>query len=307
MIEYTEFTPELLEKSGIYMILNTKNGKMYIGSTNNFKARKKDHFERLKSGTHGNRYLLRAFECGKYAQTDFIFVLVELVENTSLMLIREQHYLDILWEQYYDIKYNIARYAGAPMRGLKHSAEARAKIGEASRNMSEESRQKWQESMKNRPPATQETRNKLRIANLGKKHTEETKKKISEVKTNPSDETREKMRQAKLGGKLTEEHKAKIGEASRNLSDETREKLRISSTGRKHTEESKQKMSEIQKSLFNEERVAKMRMIALNRSDEYKENMSKRMMGHEVSQETIDKIKKTKTLRYYQRITSEWP
>ena len=88
---------------------------------------------------------------------------------------------------------------------------------------------------------------------------------------NPSFETRQKQSLAKIGRKLTEEHKKKIGEAGKNriFSEETRNKIRAKQLGRtskykgikrsseiclkiseakkaknyKHTEEAKAKMS----------------------------------------------------------------
>lgn len=64
---------------------------------------------------------------------------------------------------------------------------------------------------------------------LGRKQTEEAKRKISVKNTGrvPSEETRKKM-----------------SIASKNMSAETRRKLSIAGTGRKHTEEAKRKISE---------------------------------------------------------------
>lgn len=61
-----------------------------------------------------------------------------------------------------------------------------------------------------------------------------------------SEESKEKMRKAKIGKKLSEEHKRKISESGKGrvFSLETREKIRVANTGRKHTEEEKIKMSE---------------------------------------------------------------
>ena len=36
----------------IYMIINLKNGKKYIGSTTNFSRRSKNHFYELKNKVH---------------------------------------------------------------------------------------------------------------------------------------------------------------------------------------------------------------------------------------------------------------
>ena len=67
--------------------------------------------------------------------------------------------------------------------------------------------------------AAQEAR---RLANLGKKLSDETKKKISESKTNPSNETRKRMSIAKKGNKHM---------LGKNHNDETKEKIRKASLG----------------------------------------------------------------------------
>lgn len=48
--------------SGIYAIVNTETGDLYIGSAINFKQRRIDHFKTLRSQTHGNDYLQNSFK-----------------------------------------------------------------------------------------------------------------------------------------------------------------------------------------------------------------------------------------------------
>lgn len=73
---------------------------------------------------------------------------------------------------------------------------------------------------------SQATRDKLRAANLGKKHSLETRKKITKIVRNRSAETRKK-----------------IGIASRNISNETRLKMSRSKLGTKRTLETRLKIS----------------------------------------------------------------
>ena len=48
--------PEMtLSPSGIYKITNNKNGKVYIGQSQNIYARKKQHFVALRNGNHENK------------------------------------------------------------------------------------------------------------------------------------------------------------------------------------------------------------------------------------------------------------
>ena len=105
----------------IYRIRNTENGKLYIGSTQDAKIRKREHFNRLKRGKHPNIYLQRAWN--KFGEDAFVFETIEKVHQLSDLLEREQWYLDnvIRWR----VDYNIARHAGAPMRGTSASKETR--------------------------------------------------------------------------------------------------------------------------------------------------------------------------------------
>jgi len=78
--------------SGIYQIINTKNGKFYVGSLKDCYARKGRHFRHLKNRTHYNDYLQRSFD--KYGESSFVFLVLEedIPENSLLSI--EQLYLD---------------------------------------------------------------------------------------------------------------------------------------------------------------------------------------------------------------------
>ena len=74
---------------------------------------------------------------------------------------------------------------------------------------------------------------------FGKKHTEETKRKMSEALLGKplSEETKKKLSEAHNGKKLSEETKKKIGEANigKTLSEETKQKISEAQLGDKHT------------------------------------------------------------------------
>lgn len=61
--------------SGIYIILNTKNGKVYIGQTGNFNVRKAMHFSQLRNQRHCNFKLQSAFN--KYGESNFNFEILQ--------------------------------------------------------------------------------------------------------------------------------------------------------------------------------------------------------------------------------------
>lgn len=80
--------------SGIYFIKCLENKKMYIGSSVNIITRIECHRSELRGCYHGNCKLQRAFN--KYGETSFIIGILEKVDNLEELLIREQHYIDIV-------------------------------------------------------------------------------------------------------------------------------------------------------------------------------------------------------------------
>jgi hypothetical protein len=117
-------------------------------------------------------------------------------------------------------------------------------------------------------PHTEETKRKLSEINKGKKHSEESKKKTSESMKGkiPSEEHRRKLSEvqkgrpisekskeallkANKGSKHTEEHKKKISESckGRQASEETKKKLSEAKKGKTFSEEHKRHMSESKK------------------------------------------------------------
>lgn len=185
--------------SGIYVIKNTKNGKVYIGQAQDFRKRWDHHKYRLNGGYHSNRHLQHAWN--KYGEKAFKFQKLEYCAIEQLDN-REQHYLDIYMPK--GLCYNLARDVRAPGRGRIITEETRRKLSEAnkSRNrspFSEETRRKMSEAAKNKLPPSAETRRKL---------SEATKNRRS-----PSEETRRKISETLKGKILSEETRRKLSEA----------------------------------------------------------------------------------------------
>ncbi len=67
--------------SGIYKIVNIKNGKMYIGSSKNIKRRWSVHKSALKNNRHHSTYLQRAWN--KYGKENFIYEVIKEMPNAS--------------------------------------------------------------------------------------------------------------------------------------------------------------------------------------------------------------------------------
>ncbi len=83
---------ELKNKSGIYQIRNLQDGKLYIGSAIDLHKRKIQHFGRLRRKVHGNKHLQNAYNL--YGKENFIFEVIEFVENKNKLLECEQYWMD---------------------------------------------------------------------------------------------------------------------------------------------------------------------------------------------------------------------
>lgn len=74
---------------GIYKIQNKHNGRIYIGSTENFKSRISRHFEDLKTGVHKNLYLSKDYN--EFGEDAFICEMLEESEDTSLLNLERRY------------------------------------------------------------------------------------------------------------------------------------------------------------------------------------------------------------------------
>jgi group I intron endonuclease len=80
---------ETFKLSGVYMIKNLLNNKVYIGSTKmTFKRRYTEHVRKLKTGNHHNSYLNNSVL--KHGIENFEFSVIEILENNNIPFIREK-------------------------------------------------------------------------------------------------------------------------------------------------------------------------------------------------------------------------
>ena len=174
----------------VYQILNTSNGKVYIGQTIDPKRRWHHHKYYNKKT---NQHFTYAFK--KYGVESFQFYIIQ-----ELYSKQEMDDAEIYWIKYYNSKndnfgYNITE-GGSKALGFKHSEETKLKLSliNKGKTASEETRKKLSEAGKGRI-SSKETREKLSKSNTGKKRSQETckKLKISNSKRKHKKESKEKI------------------------------------------------------------------------------------------------------------------
>lgn len=144
---------------GIYKIINIVNNKFYVGSAVDLKRRKARHFSELRNGKHNNGKLQAAWI--KYGEQAFIFVVVEELPLEADLLAAENIWLkEHVGKEYC---YNIGVDATAPHLGMsgplsptwghKHTEDAKARIGAASkaRIQTDEEKSKRRATMRGKP------------------------------------------------------------------------------------------------------------------------------------------------------------
>lgn len=156
--------------TGIYQIINKINDHAYIGSAVDIKRRWKWHKSRLNKGKHYNEYLQRAWN--KYGKENFILVIAEEVQDKAVLLEIEQKYLDNLCPEY-----NISDSATGGNLGeavnKKLSRASRGNKANLGKRFTDEHKRKIGESNKRKRKgmkASKETRLKQSLSRQGEKH-----------------------------------------------------------------------------------------------------------------------------------------
>ena len=204
----------------IYKITNIINGKVYIGQTNNLKRRWYKHKFDSKSD---EPKLIISKAIKKYGIENFKYEEIDCCNSLEECNKQEVWYIFIYRSLTSQFGYNI-------------------------------------EEGGNKSKMSDETKEKLRAANLGKKHSDETLKKMKEIHTGKfhSEETKEKCRLLKMGKLASEETKAKLSKIQSKRprgkrTDETKERMRQARLGKKVTPETLKKMSECNRKITDDQ------------------------------------------------------
>jgi len=220
----------------IYKITNIVNNKIIIGQTKYLRIRWSSYRSLLRKNRYSNGHLQNAWN--KYGEQNFKFEVIFTCPVQDLDF-HEIRLIDLYDSTNREKGYNLDSGGKRP----EHSEETKEKIRQwnLGRKMSDEAKEKMSASrMGNKNHA------------FGKHQSEEHKKKRARSGEENgmygktiSDEHKRKLSEVHKGKPLLEEHRRKIGEANhRNMTPEMRQKLRELKLGKPRTEEDKQKMRE---------------------------------------------------------------
>lgn len=224
----------------IYRIVNTINANFYVGSTNNFYERTRNHRKLLNRGTHHCAHLQAAWS--KYGKDAFRMEIVEEVADNDALFAAEQRWLDECVGR--PDCYNHSKFADAPMRGRLGADHPQFGVPKP----------EWVRDAISTTLKAQFAADPTSHPRLGKTFTEASKAKMSASRTGQN----AGADHYRYGTTLSEEVRKKIGDAQRGVpkgpgrkvSAEGMEKIRQAAeagsyshwAGKKHTEEAKAKM-----------------------------------------------------------------
>lgn len=186
----------LCKMNYIYVLIDPRNEFVrYVGKTKNPNRRLAQHiYESNKIKCHKNNWLKQLLEAGVKPE----MVIVESLQSTEDWIFWEQFYIDLCKSWEFNLTNTLEGGSGKkhitmPLgfkkkpfstKGFKHSSETKAKISEASkkRKVSLETREKMSKYAKARG-ISEETKRKMLESRRksGWKHSEESKKRISET------------------------------------------------------------------------------------------------------------------------------
>lgn len=167
------------KQSGIYMIKNIVNEKVYIGSSINLYNRLYNHLSSLRKGDHFSNHLQMSFN--KYGENNFMFTVLYEDKNTDVekealtksLLIKEKEFIEQHKATDKDFGYNKnSNPELPPMLNRKHSDESREimskrQMGELNHNFgkspSDTTRERMSASRGSKPRAemTNEIKSKI--------------------------------------------------------------------------------------------------------------------------------------------------
>jgi len=118
----------LQSNSGIYKITNLISNKLYVGCASNIRTRINGHLYDLRKGVHSNTYLQKAWS--KYGERNFVFEIIEKCDKNNLHA-REHYWANELNCFDRSIGYNLK--PTDPNGCSIHSEETKEKLRQANK------------------------------------------------------------------------------------------------------------------------------------------------------------------------------
>ena len=156
--------------TGIYVIVNRRDGKYYLGSSVNIDKRWREHKRLLKLNKHHSKPLQNAYN--KYGISCLNYIVFLICPKEDLLFF-EQLCLDAGRP-----KYNIAEFANAPMAGRHHSEETLNKMRKPKSPEHKAKIAAINASTRKGKPLSESHKRNL-VGFLGKTHSEESRQKMA--------------------------------------------------------------------------------------------------------------------------------
>lgn len=212
----------------IYKVTCLINNKIYIGQSKQaLEKRKKSHIKDAKSKCKNKCIFHKALS--KYGIDNFIWEIIYSSDSCKDLDEKEIFYIS-----YYDSHYENGKGYNMTLGGNGSNGYI----------------------------FTDDVKEKIRIKAIGRKHSDKTKKILSDlhIGKTPSEETKRKISETNKGKIPSKETRRKISEANKGrtawnegklLSEEHKQKISESEKGKKQTENTKQKISQARKNDWN--------------------------------------------------------
>jgi group I intron endonuclease len=235
-----------VSQTGIYLIRNEINGKVYVGKSRWLRHRFRQHRSKLNLGKHPNAHLQAAWNL--YGAERFTFQVLEHLPEGDLLLLaqREAHWSATFQATDPASGYNLTQVT--PETTEVRSLESRRKqsVALTGRKLSAVHRQRMSAAQRGRK-LTAQTKARLSVRAKGRVFSDEHRQHLREQRLGrkQSPEAVEKTAAAHRGQQRSDETRAKQSAAlvGRPLAESTKEKLRASHQGKTLTDACKAKMS----------------------------------------------------------------
>jgi|TARA_Y100000310_G_scaffold98156_1_gene95840 group I intron endonuclease len=147
---------------GIYIIKNTINDKIYVGSSIDIGVRWRNHKKMLKGNYHSNNHLQNAWN--KYGEECFGFLVLEVVDDENILLRKERIYMN----EYnsYNRKHGYNNMIPGENKGFRHSEGTKKKMSRKAKGR----------------VFSKKTLQNMKSASRGRRYTIEGKQKLSEAR-----------------------------------------------------------------------------------------------------------------------------